>query len=113
VADGGRTWTEPRLVFANAAAPDLDQPFYNHQCSYMDAFVDGDTLQMFLPHRRQQVVHLKLRESALATLPTKAELTAALASAPGERPQGPRSQPVVAEFARIQPSSSERYGHSQ
>ena len=79
--DEGRTWTEPRLVFANAAAPNLANSWYNYQCSYMDMFADAGTLHLFLPHRWERALHLTLPESALATLPTKADLAAGGAKA--------------------------------
>lgn len=72
--DQGHTWSEPRFVFANAAAPDRPNAFMNNQCSYDDVFVDGGIVHVFLPHRWQQALHLTIKESALATLPTKAEL---------------------------------------
>lgn len=76
--DEGRTWSEPRFLFANAAAPDLKNDWYNYQCSYLDAFVDGGKWHLFVPHRWQQVLHLTIEESALATLPTLSQLKAAL-----------------------------------
>jgi hypothetical protein len=72
--DEGRTWSEPRFVLANALQPNLKSLSFNHQCSYLDVFVDAGVLQIFMPHRWQQVLHLTLKESALAALPTKAEL---------------------------------------
>jgi hypothetical protein len=73
--DEGRTWSEPRFVFANALQPNLRSLSFNHQCSYLDVFVDQGVLQIFFPHRWQQVLHLKLNESALSSLPTKSQLT--------------------------------------
>jgi hypothetical protein len=70
----GHTWSQPRFLFATAAAPDRPNAFFNYQCSYDDAFVDGGVLHVFLPHRWQQALHLTIKESALATPPTKAEL---------------------------------------
>ena len=75
--DEGRTWSEPRFVFANALQPNLRSLSFNHQCSYLDVFVDRGVLQIFLPHRWQQVLHLQLAESDLATLPTFAQLRSA------------------------------------
>jgi hypothetical protein len=72
--DGGHTWSEPRFVLANAVQPLHTVGGFNFQCSYLDAFTDGGTLHLFLPHRWQQVLHLTIAESALATLPTAAEL---------------------------------------
>jgi hypothetical protein len=72
--NGGETWSEPRFLFTNAAEPDLDTPFRNYQCSYMDAVVRDGTLHLFVPHRWQQVLHLTVSESALARMPTAGEL---------------------------------------
>jgi hypothetical protein len=77
--DGGHTWTEPRFLLANAAVPDLENGWRNYQCSYLDAFADHGVLHLFMPHRWQQALHLTIAESALATLPTKAQLAAAAA----------------------------------
>lgn len=74
--DEGRTWSEPRFLFANALAEYFDSPFRNYQCSYMDAFVDGEILHLFVPHRWRQVLHLQIDESAFKRLPTVNELKA-------------------------------------
>jgi hypothetical protein len=71
--DEGRTWAEPRFVFANTLAPFFNNPWRNHQCSYMDMFVDGDVLHFFLPHRWNQVLHLTMKESNLNLLLRKGE----------------------------------------
>ena len=73
-ADGGETWGEPRFFLANAAAANLTQAFYNYQCSYMDAFLDGNTLHCFLPHRWQQALHLRVNVADLAAMPTRVDL---------------------------------------
>ena len=72
--DGGRSWSEPRFAFANAAIPNLDGSWRNYQCSYMDLFIDNGVVNMFLPHRWQRCLHLQLPEAALANLPTAKEL---------------------------------------
>jgi len=72
--DGGRTWDEPRFVFANALIESFDNAWRNHQCSYMDAFADDGVLHLFLPHRWERALHLTLEESALTRLPGKGEL---------------------------------------
>ncbi len=72
--DGGRTWGYPRFVFANALAPAYAMPFMNHQCSYIDAFVDDGVVNLFVPHRWHQALHLRIPEAALHELPTAAEL---------------------------------------
>ena len=74
-ADQGRTWSEPRFVFANALAPGKQSGFYNHQCSYMDMFADGEDLHLFIPHRWKRAMHLRLKASGLEKLPARAQLT--------------------------------------
>jgi hypothetical protein len=37
-------------------------------------FLDGGTINMFVPHRWQQVLHLRFAESLLGRLPSRAEL---------------------------------------
>lgn len=73
-SDEGYTWSEPRFVFVNALAEYFDSPFRNYQCSYMDLFMDGETLNLFVPHRWRQVLHLQLPEGALERLPTEREI---------------------------------------
>jgi hypothetical protein len=72
--DEGRTWSEPRFVFVNALAETLGSDFRNYQCSYIDVFADGDTLNLFVPHRWRQVLHLQFQESEITAFPTNAEL---------------------------------------
>ena len=74
--DLGRTWSEPRFVFANALAATSGNPFYNHQCSYLDAFVDGDDFHLFVPHRWKRALHLTLDADDIERLPTKRDLQA-------------------------------------
>lgn len=78
--DGGHTWSEPRFLLANAAAPDQPNAWFNYQCSYLDAFVDAGVLHVFMPHRWNQALHLTLKEADLARLPTASELRAAAAA---------------------------------
>jgi hypothetical protein len=75
-SDDGRSWTEPRFVFANALAPSFENPWRNYNCSYIDAFSDGGELQIFVPHRWERVLHLRLPEASLPSLPTREELCA-------------------------------------
>jgi hypothetical protein len=75
--DGGHTWSEPRWLLANVAAPTLKSGAWNHQCSYIDAFTDGGKLHLFMPHRWQQAIYMSIDESALGTLMTKEELKTA------------------------------------
>jgi hypothetical protein len=72
--DGGRTWSEPRFLLATAAAADLEDAFFNYQCSYMDLFIDEGVVNMFVPHRWQQVLHLQFEEVLLWKLPALWEL---------------------------------------
>lgn len=72
--DHGHTWGPPRFVLANALAPTFDKAFKNYQCSYLDMFTDAGEVHLFLPHRWERVVHLRLAEEDLAKLPTKEEL---------------------------------------
>ncbi|MHB1295650.1 MAG: sialidase family protein [Anaerolineae bacterium] len=73
-ADEGRTWSEPRFLFANALAETLEDPFRNFQCSYVDVFQDGDRLHLFVPHRWRQVLHLWIEIEDLWRLPTRMAL---------------------------------------
>lgn len=74
--DGGLTWSDPRFLLANALKPNLENPFRNYQCSYLDAFNDGERLHLFLPHRWQRALHLTVAESELQRLPTRHQLQA-------------------------------------
>ena len=73
-SDGGRSWSVPRFVIANAAAPNLANGWFNWQCSYLDAFTDNGILHLFVPHRWQRCLHLQLAEAELQRLPTAKEL---------------------------------------
>jgi len=70
--DGGRHWSEPRFVLANAFAETEDRPFFNYQCSYLDAFADGETMHLFMPHRWKRALHLTIRAADLRRCPTRA-----------------------------------------
>ena len=77
--DFGRSWSEPRFVFVNAVkegAGNKNNAFYNYQCSYMDMFVDGDVIHMFVPHRWSRAVHLHMKLDDLTKLPRKTDLAA-------------------------------------
>ena len=75
--DCGETWSEPVFVYCNAVKPNEAQdPFFNHQCSYNDLFMDGDTLNIFIPHLWRQAVHVRIKEADLLKLPTRAEIFA-------------------------------------
>ena len=71
--DHGRTWSQPRFVFANALAPGPESAWHNHQCSYMDMFPDGEDLHLFVPHRWRRALHLHVKAADLKKLPTKQE----------------------------------------
>jgi len=73
-SDDGRSWSVPRFVFANAAAPTLSNGWFNWQCSYIDAFTDNGLIHLFVPHRWQRCLRLQLPEAELSRLPTAEEL---------------------------------------
>jgi hypothetical protein len=75
--DEGRTWSEPRFVLANALSATSNSPWHDHQCSYLDAFVDGDDLHLFVPHRWKRALHLTLEADDIERLPTKEDLKSA------------------------------------
>ena len=73
--DCGETWTEPGFLYCNAVRHDEGrEPFYNNQCSYNDIFVDGGILNIFVPHRWQQALHLQIKEDELFKLPKRSEM---------------------------------------
>ena len=72
--DEGRTWSEPRFVLANALAPEKNIAWYDHQCSYADLIVDGEDLHLFLPHRWNRVLHVRLKASDIPSLPTRSQI---------------------------------------
>jgi hypothetical protein len=74
--DQGRTWSEPRFVFANALAATSGSAWHDFQCSYLDAFADGEGLHLFVPHRWKRVLHLTLRSKDIQRLPTQRDLEA-------------------------------------
>ncbi len=78
--DRGHTWSKPRFLLANALAPTEEKQFFNHQCSYFDAFADGETLHLFFPHQWKRALHLTIDAADLEKLPTKGELEAAAGS---------------------------------
>ncbi|MBQ3078526.1 MAG: exo-alpha-sialidase [Clostridia bacterium] len=68
--DEGETWTEPRLIFANACLPGFDQPFYNHQISYTDMIVKDDEIHFIIPHLWHRVVYMRLSIEDIKNAPT-------------------------------------------
>jgi acetyl esterase len=111
--DEGHTWSEPRFVLANAVQPLHAVGGFNFQCSYLDMFTENGVAHLFLPHRWQQVLHLTIKESDLAKLPTKAQLVASgkapsksLATAPAPKATKAKAEPnyVSQLSAKLEPS---------
>jgi len=73
-SDDGKTWSEPRFIFANALAPTLKNIWFSVNCSYIDCFADNGTLHLFVPHRWSRALHLTISESDLGKFPTKEDL---------------------------------------
>ncbi len=70
--NGGRNWSEPRFLFANATQPNPDKNgWFNFQVSYLDAVIDNGTIHIFCPHLWNRAVYLTLKESDLEKLPTR------------------------------------------
>lgn len=69
--DGGKTWGEPRFLFANALQETLEDPNPNYQLSYVDAFAKDGVIHMVVPQRWARVLYLRLNESDLARIPTR------------------------------------------
>ncbi len=73
--DGGRSWDEPRFLFANATVPNPNKNgWFNHNISYLDAVIDEGRIHIFCPHLSNRAVYLTLTEEALGSLRTRAEL---------------------------------------
>jgi hypothetical protein len=72
--NGGADWSAPGFVFSTIVAPRYDTPFFNYQCSYLDMFLDGATVNLFVPHLWHQVLHLRIQEEELKKLATSADL---------------------------------------
>ncbi len=79
--DGGRTWSEPRFVFANATS--ADEPGLN-QCSYLDLVAKDDVLHMFIPHQWRRALHLQMKEADIANLPTASRIRSSAQDAAAE-----------------------------
>ncbi|MCL2664889.1 MAG: glycoside hydrolase [Defluviitaleaceae bacterium] len=74
-SDCGKTWSEPGFLYCNAVAyKEGWPPFFNNQCSYNDLYVDGNVVNIYVPHRWHQVLHLQIKEEDLLKLPKKNEL---------------------------------------
>jgi hypothetical protein len=78
--DEGRTWSEPRFVYANAMTKKLQNAWWTYNCSYMDMLVDDGVLNLFFPHRWSRLMHLQLKEEDLMKLPTIEQLKVMLSS---------------------------------
>jgi hypothetical protein len=73
--DGGRTWSEPRFVFANAAeAGNEQQSAWAWSVSYLDAQFEKGLATIFCAHQHKRLHVLQFQESLLDSLPTRAEL---------------------------------------
>ena len=73
--DGGRTWTKPQFLFANATPADPKKNgWFNHNTSYLDAVIDSGIVHLFCPHLWNRAVHLTIREEDLSSLPTADQL---------------------------------------
>ncbi len=73
--DGGRSWTEPQFLFANACVPDPNKNgWFNYQVSYLDAVIDNGVIHLFCPHLWNRALYLRIEETALSKLPTAKNL---------------------------------------
>jgi len=73
--DCGKTWSEPGFLYCNAVRHEEGKPpFINYMCSYNDIWVDDGVLNIFVPHRWQQALHLQIREEELYRLPKRSDL---------------------------------------
>ena len=75
--DKGETWTLIPDKRPNGwQAPEMKRMDEGrpNQVSYLDAAIDNGTIHLFCPHLWKRVLHLTIREDALASLPTKPEL---------------------------------------
>jgi hypothetical protein len=73
--NGGRNWSTPQFLLANAAAPNPDKSgWFNHNVSYLDAVIDDEVIHLFCPHLWNRALHLTIRERDLGLLPTEDQL---------------------------------------
>ncbi len=79
--DGGRTWSEPRFLLANAAVdcpPEglawMSGNATNMEVCYADLVVRDGILHLFYNHAKRHVHYLQIPESRLESLPTAREL---------------------------------------
>lgn len=74
--DGGRSWSEPQFMFANATVPDPNKNgWFNCQVSYLDAVIDDGTIHIFCPHLWNRALHITIAEKDLAGLPTASQIS--------------------------------------
>jgi hypothetical protein len=71
--DGGESWSEPGFLMANAAKP-LREDACSTQLSYADLWVKDGMLHCFLDHGCRQIIHARIPEAALRSLPTKDQI---------------------------------------
>ena len=77
--DEGLTWSPPRFLFVNAVQPDPQlEHWSNHNCSYLDMFVDDGVLHIFAPHIWKEALHLRIKEADLARIPTAPDIISKL-----------------------------------
>ena len=73
--NGGRHWSEPRLLFVNATLPNPEKNgWFNHNVSYLDAVIDQGIIHLFCPHLWNRALHLMIDEASLDGLPTRRQL---------------------------------------
>jgi len=67
--DHGRTWSDPKFLFANF----VDQ-VRRHNVSYTDMFIDDGLVNFVIPHLWEEVIIVSMKESDLHNLPSKEKL---------------------------------------
>ena len=76
--DGGRSWSEPRFLFANLTRPNPNKNgWFNYNVSYLDAVIEDGVVHLFCPHLWNRAVYMTISESSLYDLPSALELAAA------------------------------------
>lgn len=76
--DGGRSWSEPRFLFANLTRPNPNKNgWFNYNVSYLDAVIEDGVVHLFCPHLWNRAVYMTISESSLHDLPSALELAAA------------------------------------
>lgn len=76
--DLGETWSEPRLVAANAALDGGDRVL--REVSYASLLVDGETLHVFLDRSKRQILQLSFTLEELQRMPREEELRRGIAN---------------------------------